>query len=68
MAHFEGNVASTVGNTAGEMWISYTIQSGDNLTNIGKKFGVSVSDLVAWNNIKNPDLIYAGSTLKIKKK
>ncbi len=66
MAHFEGSVSSTVGQAAGGQWITYTIQRGDNLTNIGKRFGVSVNDLVAWNNIKNPDLIYAGDTLKIK--
>jgi LysM repeat protein len=66
MAGFENKVAGTVGGNAGGQWITYTIQRGDNLTVIGRKFGVSVNDLVAWNNIKNPDLIYAGETLKIK--
>ncbi len=61
-----GSVAGTFGNLGGEKWITYTIQSGDTLTAIGRKYNVSVNDLVAWNNIKNPDLIYAGDTLKIK--
>ena len=47
-------------------WIEYTIQRGDNLTVIARKFNVTVNDLVKWNNIPNPDLIYAGATLKIQ--
>ena len=43
----------------------YMIQKGDNLTNIAKTHGVTVDQLVKENNIKNPNLIYAGSTLKI---
>ena len=42
-----------------------TIQSGDTLTAIGRKYNVSVNDLVAWNNIKNPDLIYINQKLTI---
>ena len=63
-----GNVVAGAfnNNLGGAKWITYTIQSGDTLTAIGQKFNVSVNDLVAWNNIKNPDLIYAGDTLKIK--
>ena len=30
-------------------------------------FGVSIMDLVAWNNIRNPDLIREGETLVIYK-
>ena len=43
----------------------YMIQKGDNLTNIAKTHGVTVDQLVQANGIKNPNLIYAGSTLKI---
>ena len=60
------SVAGAFGNMGGEKWITYTIQSGDTLTAIGRNYNESVNDLVAWNNIKNPDLIYAGDTLKIK--
>ncbi|HEY0753099.1 MAG TPA: LysM peptidoglycan-binding domain-containing protein [Ktedonobacteraceae bacterium] len=44
---------------------SYTIVSGDTLSGIGSKFGVSVASLIAANNIANPDMIYAGQTLII---
>jgi len=43
----------------------YIIQWGDTLTSIARKFGTSVDALVKLNNIKNPNLIYAGATLKI---
>ena len=44
----------------------YTIQSGDNLTKIASKFGTTVNQLVAWNNIANPNLIYAGKSIRVK--
>ena len=44
----------------------YTIQRGDNLTKIANKFGTSVNQLVAWNGIKNPNLIYAGQKIRVK--
>lgn len=44
----------------------YTVQSGDNLGNIAIQFGTTVDQLVAWNNIANPDLIYAGQTIRVK--
>ena len=45
---------------------TYTVKRGDNLTKIAKMFGVTVQDLVDWNNIKNPNLIYPGQVLYIK--
>lgn len=45
---------------------SYTVQKGDTLSQIGAKFGVSVKNLVEWNNIENPDLILEGQELVIK--
>jgi GH25 family lysozyme M1 (1,4-beta-N-acetylmuramidase) len=44
----------------------YTVQSGDYLDKIAKHFGTTVNQLVAWNNIANPDLIYAGQTIRVK--
>lgn len=44
---------------------SYSIQSGDSLSKIARKFNVSVQDLQRANNIKNPNLIFAGQTLEI---
>lgn len=44
----------------------YTVVIGDNLTKIAKKYGTTVNHLVSWNNISNPDLIYAGQKLRVK--
>lgn len=44
----------------------YIVKKGDTLSSIAKKYGVTVSDLVAWNGIKNPDLIRVGQKIYIK--
>ncbi|OQY83693.1 MAG: hypothetical protein B6D41_16620 [Chloroflexi bacterium UTCFX4] len=44
---------------------TYTIQGGDTLSAIGRKFNVSVAALVAANDIENPSLIRPGQALKI---
>lgn len=44
----------------------YTIQPGDTLSGISAKFGTSISQLCAWNGIANPNVIYAGSTIRVK--
>lgn len=43
----------------------YTIQSGDTLSKIAQRFNVSVKQLQEANGIKNANLIFAGSTLKL---
>lgn len=45
---------------------TYIVKRGDNLTKIAKMYGVTVSDLVKWNDIKNPNLIYPGQKILIK--
>ena len=52
---------------SGRQKIGYTVRRGDTLIRIANLYGVSVLDLVSWNNIRNPDLIYAGQTLVIYK-
>lgn len=44
----------------------YTIQSGDTLWGISQKYGTTVDNLVRLNNIKNPNLIYAGTKIRVK--
>ena len=44
---------------------SYKIKSGDTLSKIAKKTGVSMEDIIRANNIQNPNLIIAGKTLTI---
>lgn len=42
---------------------TYTVQQGDTLWGIARELGVSVSDLIAWNHIKNPNLILPGQAI-----
>lgn len=46
--------------------IYYTVVTGDNLTKIANRYGTTVNQLVAWNNIANPNLIYPGQKLRVK--
>lgn len=43
----------------------YTIQNGDTMTGLAKKFGVSVSELAKANDIEDPDKIYIGDALSV---
>ena len=64
---------NTVQNESEEI-TEYTVQSGDNLWNIVKDFynltdnsaiATKVDEIVAYNNIENPSIIYAGQILKM---
>lgn len=44
----------------------YIVKKGDNLTKIAKAYKTTVKQLVAWNNIKNPNLIKVGQKLRVK--
>jgi len=44
----------------------YTVQPGDNLTVIAKKYGTTVNKLVSLNGIANKTLIYVGQKLRVK--
>ena len=46
-------------------YIVYTVASGDVLSGIAIRFGVTVAEIQQWNNIKNPDLISVGQKLTI---
>lgn len=41
------------------------IKRGDTLTKIAKQYNTTVAELVALNNISNPNLIYTGNTLEV---
>lgn len=43
----------------------YIVQTGDSLNEIAQKFGVPVRDLIAANNISNPDALSIGDRLII---
>lgn len=44
----------------------YTVKSGDTLLKIAHKYHTTVKKLVAWNGIKNPDLIKVGERFRVK--
>lgn len=46
--------------------VYYWIRWGDTLTSIARKYGTTVNALVSLNGIRNPDLIYAGTRIRIK--
>ncbi len=50
---------------SGPSEIAYTVQPGDTLNKIARKFGVSAKDIIAKNRIENPDKVEAGKVLDI---
>lgn len=43
----------------------YTVRRGDTLNSIAFKFGVTTTELIEWNSIKNPDLIFPGDVFYV---
>lgn len=64
---FEIIIKTDSSNNNSSKKIKYIIKKGDTLSKIAKNYGVTIQDIVRWNNIKNQNLIYAGSTLTIYK-
>jgi N-acetylmuramoyl-L-alanine amidase len=46
--------------------IPYVVVAGDTLTAIAQKNNVSLTDLMRWNNIQDPNLIRVGQQLILK--
>ena len=44
---------------------TYTVKSGDTLSEIAKKYNTTYQKIASDNGIENPDLIYPGQVLKI---
>jgi LysM repeat protein len=44
---------------------TYVVKSGDSLSKIALKFGVTVAQLVKWNGIDDKNVIYPGQKLSI---
>lgn len=55
------NVHGSESNATGKTY--YTIRRGDTLWRIASRYGVSVPNIVNWNNIQNPNLIYPGQRI-----
>lgn len=50
----------------GSIGVYYVVKSGDTLSAIAKKYGTTVAQLVKWNGIKNPNLIYVNQKIRVK--
>lgn len=46
---------------------TYTVKTGDTLSEIGARFGVSYQEIAQLNSIENPDLIFPGQVFRIPK-
>lgn len=47
--------------------VVYRVKRGDTLSQIAQNYGVSVQQLVRWNGIQNPNLIFVGQRLIINR-
>ncbi len=45
--------------------VIYTVQQGDTLSSIARRFGTTVSIITRYNGIIEPDMIYTGQILRI---
>lgn len=62
-AGYDYNAIQSIVNASTKKQKTYTVQKGDTLTSIGKKYEKSVSWLASKNNIKNINLIRVGQVL-----
>lgn len=46
--------------------IPIIVKQGDTLEKYAKKFSCTVEDICSWNNIKDPNILYAGQKLEIR--
>lgn len=57
--------AITTGKQLHQDTHNYTVKSGDTLSDIASRYGMSVNALVMLNGIKNANLIYPGQVLRV---
>ena len=62
-----GDLVLNITNAEGDSTTTYTVQSGDSLSKIGAKYGVTWQSIFEANRdkIDNPDLIHPGQELNI---
>lgn len=44
----------------------HVIKEGETLSGIASRYGTTIAKLQSWNGISNPDLIYAGSRIRVR--
>ncbi|EPH96455.1 muramidase-2 [Enterococcus faecalis 13-SD-W-01] len=61
------NTSAGTGNTGGSTasGATYTVKAGDSVWSVSNKHGISMNQLIQWNNIKN-NFIYPGQKLVVK--
>lgn len=57
---------SSSGSSSAATWSSYTVRSGDTLSTIASRHGVTVAQLQSWNSISGSRIL-VGQKLKIRK-
>jgi len=62
-----GSSSSSSNSSSQGSMETYKVKAGDSLSVIGKKYGVSVSNLKKWNNLSS-DLIFVGQVLRVGEK
>ena len=55
-----------VGKPTDDGAVYYTVKKNDTLSAIAKKFGTTQKQLMAWNGIKNKNLIITGQKMRVK--
>ncbi|MCR5620241.1 MAG: LysM peptidoglycan-binding domain-containing protein [Treponema sp.] len=58
-------IATGIPLIAAQASSTYTVEKGDTLYSISRKYGISVAELSRENNIKNDNIIYIGQKLSI---
>jgi LysM repeat protein len=61
------NPTETVAFSTEEQIIEYTVKAGDTLGDIASQFGVSIDDIIAENELINPDQLEIGQVLIISR-
>ena len=61
----DGDIRGLYGEDAEPQTATYTVQSGDNLSEIAAQFGTDYQSIADKNGIEDPSLIYPGQTLTI---
>lgn len=64
---YPGQVIKIPNGSTSSSSVTYTVQKGDTLTAIAKKYGTTINKIASDNNIANPNKIYTGQKLIINK-